>query len=911
MRSRPAGFADAFWLGFYVLVAVAALNPAMAKPVEVRESVAGRITTGRLAMLCMVTLAVPVIDLIWGEPFDKALTTTASMLMFVLVLTRLMGLMNTIQIREGQARHDALHDSLTGLANRVLFSQRLDALIQSDSGTVVSVLFVDLDDFKTVNDSLGHHAGDELLVEVASRLTSCIRTADTVARLGGDEFAVLLASAVDQQDAVATAHRMLEALSEPIVVQGHEVVISASVGIAVEPRSGTSMDLLLRGADAAMYIAKEKGKGRFEFFEQQRHSEAVDRLELRRDLQTALERDEFEIVYQPIFDIAENRVHSVEALLRWNHPTRGQVQPDRFIGLAEQSGLIVPIGRWVLREASAQVKKWSGVYSQELGVAVNLSVRQLHDAGFLEDVADALRLSGLAPECLTLEITESMLIEDTERGARALEQLKALKVRIAIDDFGTGYSSLSYLRRFPFDTIKIDRSFVSELASSATSEALVRTVIELAQSLKMVTVAEGVEHHSQWTALSNLACSLGQGYFFSRPLEVEAMTQLLEDRQRADSAEAELETTAAESAAANSTRAARRNARRLDIEIHEGADALLELRADLDDLHDSTGLPLMARMTWLNTWADVHKDWAPRAVIVRERGRGQIEGAALLAMRKGDELTELVGMGHGWASCTRFPIRSPRVARPLAKAIANQVKELGGTWRMELQQIAEGDPVAKLLAQQLTDIELLPELWVPRLSFAAEDTMDRFVSKNLRRQLKKAQNRIDTDGLVCELSFESSFPKIELALDELQAIHRSRDHASGRTSDLDDPHASQLWRELVIRHARAGFVELALLRLDGTIAGFVIALRDGRSYRVFDGHFDTEFARYSPGRIVEAAAVERAMADGAIDEVDWMSGVAANKILAANAAEGRIKLVAGAPAAKLQDAPVVGLLETS
>jgi diguanylate cyclase len=522
------GYADAFWLGFYVLVAASALHPSMGERAEVREVKVGYITRQRLAILFMVVLTVPVIDLIWGEPFDKILTTVTSMVMFGLVLLRLMNLMTVVQSKERQARHDARHDALTGLANRVLFGERVEQFVAQRGDGVVSVLFVDLDDFKFINDSLGHQVGDELLVAVARRLNDCVRGVDTVARLSGDEFAVLLESAVDRQDAIAVAQRVQESLDTPIAIDDREILISASVGIAVERRADIERaETILRAADVAMYRAKSKGKGRFEFFEQGMHLEAIERLDLKTDLQLALERGQFEIYYQPILGLDDDKIHGVEALLRWMHPSRGIVGPDRFIPLAEQTGQIVPIGRWVLREACTQVMRWRREHPENAPrtIAVNLSVRQLHDPRLLEDVADALSASGLEPEALTLEITESMLIEETDRGSRALDQLKAMKVKIAIDDFGTGYSSLSYLRRFPVDTIKIDRSFVAEMATNPTSEALVRAVVDLANSLDVTTVAEGIEHDDQKLQLKRLSCTYGQGYLFAKPKPASAIDE--------------------------------------------------------------------------------------------------------------------------------------------------------------------------------------------------------------------------------------------------------------------------------------------------------------------------------------------------------------------------------------------------
>ncbi len=871
---QTGGFADAFWLGFYVLIGAAALHPAVGRPLQVRNIAASHLSRSRLGMLCLVVLGVPTIDLMWGEPFDKILTASTSMLMFLLVLLRLMGLMGLVQRNEQQARHDSLHDSLTGLANRVLFSESVARSVEQDGPGVVSVLFVDLDDFKTVNDSLGHQAGDDLLIAVADRLRSCVRDRDLVARLSGDEFAVLLESAVDRQDAIAVAQRMQDSLAIPIAVGGREVLISASVGIAVEPRADIDRpDVLLQAADVAMYRAKSKGKGRFEFFEHEMYQEAIDRLDLKSDLQVALERGQFELYYQPIVNISDERITSVEALIRWHHPERGLVTPDSFIPLAEQTGLIVPIGRWVLREACMQVTRWQQAHPElaPKSISVNLSVRQMHDARLIDDVFDALSESGLDPRCLTLEITESMLVDDTDRAARVLDQLKAMQVKIAIDDFGTGYSSLSYLRRFPVDMIKIDRSFVSEMEGSATSEALVRTVIDLAHVLQLTTVAEGIEERSQATTLSSLNCTLGQGYLFSRPLPAAQLEDLLRP------------------AAPEKPKA--RTARPLDTVMFEGRDSLEDLTADLGPLHTDLDLPVMARMRWMQTWADVNRAWTPWSFVVRERG-GRIEGAALLARHDSTNGHDIVALGHGLLGSTRLAVRSPRAAKALAKALMEHLDALDGPWTLELEQLPEGDPVAKLLAQRLPNAELGADLWVPSVDLRTHADVDSFFSKNMRRQIRKAQNRIEADGLDQHIDFARSEAEIRLLLPQLEQIHVERDHSTGRSSDLDDPAMRELWRRLVLSHAESGQVEVATMSIDHRIVAFVIGLLDGTSYRVFDGHFDSDYSRYSPGRLVERAVMNRALLDEAFTELDWMAGVAAEKILAATDSSGRMRLAA-------------------
>ncbi|NND75328.1 MAG: GNAT family N-acetyltransferase [Ilumatobacter sp.] len=872
------GPADAFWLGFYVLIATGALHPSMGDNLAARDSNLATITKPRLGLLFLVVTAVPLIDLLWGEPFDKLLTTVASMIMFSLVLVRLMGLMSVVQHKEKQARHDARHDALTGLANRVLFGERVESFVNQRKDGVVSVLFVDLDDFKFINDSLGHHVGDELLVAVAARLEDCVRTNDVVARLSGDEFAVLLESAVDRQDAVAVAQRVQDSLEDPVIIDDREIMISASVGIAVERRSNIERaETILRAADVAMYRAKSKGKGRFEFFEQGMHLEAIERLDLKTDLQVALERGQFELNYQPIVDMNTEKVRSVEALIRWNHPTRGYVLPDRFINLAEQTGQIVPIGRWVLREACNQVMRWRKEHPDTApkGVAVNLSVRQLHDPKLLEDVADALSVSGLEPQALTLEITESMLIEETDRGSRALDQLKAMKVKIAIDDFGTGYSSLSYLRRFPVDTIKIDKSFVAEMETSPTSVALVRAVIDLAHSLEVATVAEGIETEDQKLQLSGLNCTYGQGYYFSRPMSAGAIDEKL--------------VTAAKNAKA------RRHAP-LDVEILDGLESTRDVVPQLGSLHSELGVPVMARTRWMETWASVYEEWEPMTVLVRERTTGRVEAAALLAHKEdGFGGHDIVAMGHGTIACTRFPSRSERASKLLTKGIKDRLSQFG-KWTLHFQQLPEGDPVTKLLAQQLSNAEMTPDLWVPQVIFDDDSSLNDFLSRNMRRQIKKAWNRLATDGHRVEMKIARSEFEIMEVLPRIEEIHVERDHDTGRESDLDDPKVNELWKRLVLAHGASGQIEISTMLIDGEIAGFVIGIIDDDAYRVFDGHFNSEFHRYSPGRIIESAVLERAAVDARFRELDWMAGVAAEKILTSNHNEGRMQLVASSKA---------------
>jgi diguanylate cyclase (GGDEF)-like protein len=386
---QTGGFADLFWLGFYVLIAVAALQPPMSGQQQDRKASSSQLSRTRLVMLCLITLTVPTIDMVWGRPSDKTLTAVTSMVMFVLVLGRLGGLMGVVLRSEQRARLD----TLTGLANRLLFDEHVARSVERGGDGVISVLFVDLDDFKVVNDSIGHQAGDDLLIAIADRLRACVRGDDLVARLSGDEFAVLLESAVDQHDAIGVVRRLQEKMRLPVVVGGREVFISASIGLVVEPRSTVNRpQALLQAADVAMYRAKSKGKGRFEIFDHDMYKEQLDLLDLKGDLAVALERGEFEVYYQPIVDMGDERIVSIESLIRWHHPTRGLVTPDRFISLAEQTGLIVPIGRWVLRESCQQLSRWQSQFPDTAprNVSVNLSARQLHDPDLVKDVMEAL-----------------------------------------------------------------------------------------------------------------------------------------------------------------------------------------------------------------------------------------------------------------------------------------------------------------------------------------------------------------------------------------------------------------------------------------------------------------------------------------------------------------------------------------
>jgi diguanylate cyclase (GGDEF)-like protein len=421
---------------------------------------------------------------------------------------------------------------LTDLPNRALFLDRLTRGMASAhrDGRQVAVLFLDLDRFKVINDSLGHHRGDAMLVCVAGRLRQCVRAEDTVARLGGDEFTVLLENVDDDSEAKEIADRIAHALRSPIVLGGHEVFVSASVGIALSRPRADDPDSLLRRADLALYRAKSQGKARYAVFDPVLETSAFDRLELETDLQYALDRGQFQLDYQPIVDLASGRIVGVEALVRWDRPGRGRVLPAEFIPVAEEMGLVIPLGHWVLSEACRQVAEWQrqlGAW-ERLMLNVNLSGRQFQDPDLHTDIMRNLETSGLDPQCLIMEITESVIMQDAQSAVGKLEALKALGVQLAIDDFGTGYSSLSYLRRFPVDTLKIDRSFISGIGNGSQDAAIVDSVVALAKSLGLTVTGEGIETSAQAAYLRMLGCDHGQGEWYSGPLPAAALLRLLQ-----------------------------------------------------------------------------------------------------------------------------------------------------------------------------------------------------------------------------------------------------------------------------------------------------------------------------------------------------------------------------------------------
>jgi diguanylate cyclase (GGDEF)-like protein len=426
----------------------------------------------------------------------------------------------------------AFQDALTGLPNRGLFMDRLaHALARTERRPQhVAVLFLDIDRFKVINDSLGHGVGDQVLGELSRRLTECVRPEDTIARLGGDEFAILLEDLDDAAGATAVAERVGKALEAPFLLEGREVVVTMSVGVALTTRRPIAPEELLRDADLAMYRAKGKGKNRYEVFDTDTGAPAIHRLDLELDLRSAVARDEFRLHYQPVVQLETGRVTEFEALVRWQHKDRGLLNPEAFIGLTEETGLIIPLGEWVLTEACRQARLWQEQRPSDppLTIGVNLSARQLQDPDLIGLVSRVLADSELDPRSLKLEITESVVMQDAPATLATLHTLRELGIRLAIDDFGTGYSSLGYLKRFPIDSLKIDRSFVEGIVTDAEDAAIVQAVISVARSLGLSVTAEGIENEAQLRRLKELGCDRGQGFYFGQPLAADIVFESLD-----------------------------------------------------------------------------------------------------------------------------------------------------------------------------------------------------------------------------------------------------------------------------------------------------------------------------------------------------------------------------------------------
>jgi diguanylate cyclase (GGDEF)-like protein/PAS domain S-box-containing protein len=452
---------------------------------------------------------------------------------FVQALANVLGDVVERQLTDDDIRHRALHDPLTGLPNRLLFLDRLGQATERQRrrrDILTAVLVLDLDRFKLVNESLGHRAGDELLAAAAPRLKQAVRSADTVAHFSGDEFGILLEDITGEQDAIEMAERIAGGFARPFVLDGNEHFVTTSIGIALA-EGGERGEDLLRDADAAMHRAKERGRARYELFDEALRGRALSRLRVENDLRRALERDELTLHYQPLVSLRDRQMVSVEALVRWDHPERGRISPADFIPVAEENGLIEPIGRWVLEHACRQAAEWYRARpdAAPLTMGVNLSAAQVANPALAETVATALRVSGLDPSCLALELTESMLVADNAQLSETLKALKALGLRLVLDDFGTGYSSLSYLTRLPLDSLKVDRSFVDGLGTEPRDTAVTEAIIAMSRALSLRVVGEGAETELQVAELARLGCDLVQGFYFSRPVEAEEITRMLTD----------------------------------------------------------------------------------------------------------------------------------------------------------------------------------------------------------------------------------------------------------------------------------------------------------------------------------------------------------------------------------------------
>jgi diguanylate cyclase (GGDEF)-like protein/PAS domain S-box-containing protein len=429
-----------------------------------------------------------------------------------------------------QMIHSAQHDFLTGLPNRMLLNDRVSQAIILGSRHMkkVAVLFLDLDGFKHINDSLGHAIGDKLLQSIAKRLIDCVRVSDTVSRQGGDEFVVLLSEMEQSEDAAITARRMLEAVAEAHSIDQHDLHVTTSIGVSIFPDDGLDAETLIKTADTAMYQAKENGRQSYQFFKPAMNVRAVERQSIEESLRRALERQEFALHYQPKINLKTGEITGAEALIRWTHPVRGLVSPGEFIPVAEDCGLILPISKWVLREACKQARAWMDAGLAPTSIAVNISAMEFRDDNFLESVFTVLRETGLDPRFLELELTEGVLMKRAESAVSVLRTLRASGIRIAVDDFGTGYSSLSYLRKFPIDALKIDQSFVRQITTTPDDTAIVTAVISMGRSLKLRVIAEGVETQEELAFLQVLHCDEAQGYYFSRPVPPQEFVKLLE-----------------------------------------------------------------------------------------------------------------------------------------------------------------------------------------------------------------------------------------------------------------------------------------------------------------------------------------------------------------------------------------------
>jgi diguanylate cyclase (GGDEF)-like protein len=421
---------------------------------------------------------------------------------------------------ERKLEHLSYHDTLTGLPNRLLFMDRMDQSISRAmrTGEKFTLLFIDIDHFKVINDSMGHEAGDKLLTTVTSRLQQTLRRSDTIARLGGDEFTIILENISDPEDIIYVANNLLETLAEPISILERKVCIGASIGVAVYPDDGESFGALLKNSDTAMYRAKEKGRNTFEFYTSEMSTQAMKRLELEDSLRNAINNEEFVVYYQPKFDLKTRKLVGMEALVRWDHPESGIIPPDEFIPLAEETGLITSLGKWVIESSCEQLHEWQQKGYHIPNLSINVSARQFHEQNLGNIFRRVMEQYNLAPEHIEIELTENILVQDHEKARRILDELHSMGIHIALDDFGTGYASMAYLKDFPINTVKIDRSFISNIPGDKENMAIVRAISGLTQSLDLCLIAEGVETDQQIEFLKDINCEQGQGFYWSRPL---------------------------------------------------------------------------------------------------------------------------------------------------------------------------------------------------------------------------------------------------------------------------------------------------------------------------------------------------------------------------------------------------------
>jgi diguanylate cyclase (GGDEF)-like protein len=484
---------------------------------------------GQLFMLPILTDGTLIAFICLG--FKNTRDLPPSLLIHLRELGDRIGVAMSAVARDEKLIYQARHDDLTGLPNRLLFKERLSSEISfaQREGRNLALLFIDLDRFKGINDAFGHSAGDELLMEAAQRLRRCSRESDTIARLGGDEFAIILPAISGIQSATTVAEHILQAFFQPFMVAGQESHISASIGIAISPMDGNDSEELLKKADTAMYRAKDLGRGRFVYFEEQMNIEAIERVNLEREMRQGLLHKEFILHYQPKIDLHTGQITGAEALVRWNHPTRGLVYPGVFIGIAEDIGLIDEIGRNVIWDACAQHATWRSEGVNAPPIAVNISGRQFQRGNLIQIIKDALQTTSTPPSALEIEVTESLFMDETSDAIAVLHELRQMGIKVAIDDFGTGYSSMSYLRLLPIDYIKIDMSFITDMINDSNSRTIVEVIITLAHKLHKIVIAEGVETLDQLNLLRSWQCDIIQGYYFSKPLTPEQFVVFMQE----------------------------------------------------------------------------------------------------------------------------------------------------------------------------------------------------------------------------------------------------------------------------------------------------------------------------------------------------------------------------------------------